>query len=1101
MNQNTISITLFAVAVGAACWACGGPPPEDGPVEVDSACVPGPSTAADQDGDGLTDDVERAGWVLSLVDRFGERQEVETSSDPRRADTDGDGLCDGEERSLDADPRMIDTDGDGLSDPEEVRQWKSEPFDVDTDDDGLSDRREVDLGTSPVLPDTDGDGRDDGVELDASTHPLLAELPRPGLDFIGDLDVRLNLVLSSGESSAVDVSTSLQQSRSRSFSRSNSVVNATSVTKSKSLTTSAEVSYPWGASLKVEGSISRTENSMSERTRSWSRSSTRSSQEAYSRGLSESRREDTTIESGTLSTQLMVRNDGRRTFQISDVVVTALRPSLLDPTEFTSIASLRLPEEANELVLGEGEEAGPFRVEAELPANAAMELMANPSGIVFQVASRRLTDYEDQDFAFTIGETTYNRTASVVIDYGDARATETHRVATNARRDQRGDSEGILLTNVLEDLLGLAPGVDYRTESRDGIEVLAELRGVAATEVSDRGPARFWAVMASSNDDPEVKGSVEDRILGTSFDEIRLHRRDKLYLAYVQDADRDGLFAREEYLYGTYDEPELVPANPAAGVSAQDSDGDGISDYEEVRSGWMVDSPVAPYDQSPRVYSDPMALDADDDGLTDPQERSLGTDPKTPDTDGDGLFDADDPAPLLPQLQTGPTLVGLSPPAYAVSAAADLVIEARFDQPLAKDSTLMVHGDLQGAVFGTTRLSSDSRTLRWSAPDGFFPGERVQVSVGPSVRNRDGLPVQEPVVRRFRIETAPSSGSLSLVAGAVLPGSYVGAMMPGDFDGDGRVDLMVARYGQLQLHRWVDGAVQTDSSDYLLDVFERGLAGDLDRDGRLDVVGVQGDRIYVMLGSADAERIVETPVYYDASLSAVRGWVSDLDMADMNGDGYLDIVVAKAGRGELSVLWNNRDGRFSTPTSVQLNIDGQELSPYVVESLDIDADGDLDLVAGDHRHGASVVVLNEGRSFSVAGRTATGGYPLGEAVSGDFTGNGAPDLMMSLESGVAFLQNDGFGAFGPSVELDQIGNQRGLVAGDLDGDGDLDALAPTYSAAVLLWRNGGRGDFPTTESVMADSRRFQMALLDFDGDGDLDLLADGRHGIRILIND
>jgi len=186
MNSNTINITyiLAALAWAAVCGACGGPL-DEGPVEVDSACVPGPSTRDDADGDGLSDAVERSGWTLGLVDRFGEGREVETSSDPTRADTDGDGLCDGEERSVGADPRLVDSDGDGLSDPEEVRQWGSKPFDVDTDGDELRDRREVDLGTSPVLADTDGDGRDDRQEMDESTQPLLAQLPRPGIDFVG----------------------------------------------------------------------------------------------------------------------------------------------------------------------------------------------------------------------------------------------------------------------------------------------------------------------------------------------------------------------------------------------------------------------------------------------------------------------------------------------------------------------------------------------------------------------------------------------------------------------------------------------------------------------------------------------------------------------------------------------------------------------------------------------------------------------------------------------------------------------------------------------------------------------------------------------------
>jgi len=917
------------------------------------------------------------------------------------------------------------------------------------------------------------------------------------------------MVLSSGEQSSTEVSTSLQQSRSQSFSRSNSVVNATSVTKSQSLTASAQANYPWGASMKVEGTVSRTENSMTERTSSWSRSSAQSSQAAYARGLAESRREDTTIESGILAAQIMIRNEGRRTFKVSDVVVTALRPSSLYPTELTSVASLELPEAANELVLGEGEEAGPFRVEAEISANTAMKLMANPSGIVFQVASRRLTDFERQDFAFSIGEQTYNRTASIVIDYGDAREVETYRVATNARRSTRGEPAGIGLREALEEILGMEPGVDFETETRNGRQVLTGLRGVRVSAPSQSGPARFWAVMASSNEDPDVPDSAEGRILKASFDEIRLHKRDKLYLAYVQDADRDGLFAREEYLYGSFDDSARVPPGAPAAITAQDSDGDGLTDFEEIREGWWVASPTAPYDERPQVFPDPTSVDADQDGLSDPEERELGTDPKAPDTDGDGISDADDPNPLQPELRTGPSLLALSPAAHAV-VPIDVVVEARFDQPLSTEATLRVNGSFQGAIAGTTQLSADGRTLRWQAAAGLLPGEEVELSVGPSVVNRDGLGVDQPVVRRFRAAAAPSAGRLAAATDLVGEGGWVEAMMPGDFDGDGAVDLMVGKTSHFSLLRWVDGAYAHSSSGFVMEDWDGMASGDVDRDGLPDVVAIDGSSVYVFRNAADGTgMMVEDGVPYRASAANRSADVKDLDLADMNGDGFLDIVTANRASQEVAVLWNNRDGRFSTPTLISLRTEdeGANRSPYLVKTLDVDQDGDLDIVAGEHSSGSASIILNHGGWFELLQRSSTGGYPLSKILSGDFTGDGFPDLMMTLESAdVAFMPNDRAGAFGATIELRKAGHPQGLTSGDIDGDGDLDLLAPDQSSDLLLWRNGGGGTFPTTERILSEvdatwGQYDAVATLDVDGDGDLDVAKAGNQGIELLINE
>ncbi|HEY3295356.1 MAG TPA: OmpA family protein [bacterium] len=114
---------------------------------------------ADTDGDGLTDG-----------------DEVHTyHSDPLKMDTDGDGLADGDEvLKHHTDPLKTDTDGDGLSDFAEVTQYQTDPLKTDTDGDGLSDSAEVmQYKTDPNKADTDGDGLADGLEVNKyKTDPL-----------------------------------------------------------------------------------------------------------------------------------------------------------------------------------------------------------------------------------------------------------------------------------------------------------------------------------------------------------------------------------------------------------------------------------------------------------------------------------------------------------------------------------------------------------------------------------------------------------------------------------------------------------------------------------------------------------------------------------------------------------------------------------------------------------------------------------------------------------------------------------------------------------------------------------------------------------------
>ena len=159
--------------------------------------------SGDSDGDGIRNDNEIEGYDITIYYADGTNASVHVTSDPNKADTDGDNLSDFEELLKLTNPRAIDTDDDGLTDYEEIAIYSTKPTYQDQDGDGLKDGIEIKgwnvtlrgatthvtssvskkdtdndffndfeeynsgvNSTNPLKKDTDGDGTWDGVDID-----------------------------------------------------------------------------------------------------------------------------------------------------------------------------------------------------------------------------------------------------------------------------------------------------------------------------------------------------------------------------------------------------------------------------------------------------------------------------------------------------------------------------------------------------------------------------------------------------------------------------------------------------------------------------------------------------------------------------------------------------------------------------------------------------------------------------------------------------------------------------------------------------------------------------------------------------------------------
>jgi hypothetical protein len=216
---------------------------------------------------------------------------------------------------------------------------------------------------------------------------------------------------------------------------------------------------------------------------------------------------------------------------------------------------------------------------------------------------------------------------------------------------------------------------------------------------------------------------------------------------------------------------------------------------------------------------------------------------------------------------------------------------------------------------------------------------------------------------------------------------------------------------------------------------------------------------------------------------------ANVSLGDLNGDGNLDIVLAKGRHWPLRsvVLFGDGKGHFTLGPPLP----NQPARSYSAPLADLDGHGALDMVISNDRPDPKVVLLNDGRGrFKLAGAFGDPNWPTPNVVLADLKSDGFPDIAVANRPGpseVCF--NDGQARFkcrplGPETSAT-------ILAGDMDGDGSQDlVVACRDGCQSVVYFNDGMGNFPIKRPFgppRASTRA--IAIADFDGDGRLDIAA------------
>jgi hypothetical protein len=227
--------------------------------------------------------------------------------------------------------------------------------------------------------------------------------------------------------------------------------------------------------------------------------------------------------------------------------------------------------------------------------------------------------------------------------------------------------------------------------------------------------------------------------------------------------------------------------------------------------------------------------------------------------------------------------------------------------------------------------------------------------------------------------------------------------------------------------------------------------------------------------------------------------LNDLAVGDLNGDGRPDVVTANTvvPGSSVSVLMGRGSGFFTSRVDLPTNI-----TATCVALADLDGDGRLDLmVGGGGAEGAQWRRGNGDGTFGSALPIATG-YAASSIAAGDLDGDGIPDLAIASDwptGSIRILRGLGGGAFATPIVRSYGTQGRSIRIADLDGDGrpdvytaDGSALLPsTYWGTLAFVQNSGGGAFAATNEILIPNSIgiFDAVLADINADGKPDLLA------------
>ena len=292
------------------------------------------------------------------------------------------------------------------------------------------------------------------------------------------------------------------------------------------------------------------------------------------------------------------------------------------------------------------------------------------------------------------------------------------------------------------------------------------------------------------------------------------------------------------------------------------------------------------------------------------------------------------------------------------------------------------------------------------------------------------------------------------------------------------------------------------------------VAGDFNNDGLPDVLQISTVQPETFPNPSSLKTFLATAAgaYGNPSYTSAGDDPLYMASADLNGDGYRDVVTASFEDGALYVFFNDKlaAGTFNAP----LMLSSPGASQVAIG--DMNGDGLPDLVSADF--GVSLFVQTSPGTFAAPIPLYSGGANW--VAVGDLNGDGAADVALTDDVGVKVLMHTGAASsttFAAPVSVftqtsnANVSGANIIAIADVDGDdlndliitdpGPTGGMAPTVN--VLLQDPANHGSFlaPVSYPIATQDLPQSIVMADLEGTGKLDIVIGGLNTITVLLHD